>query len=90
MVSQTALHDLYLLKNAIIQNRCDICEDMAGKYRRSIPHVPFVHTINVHHRQDHFADLLLPEDIPVKAVTSTSKIRWKLLVQLWLCVDDRK
>ena len=66
MVSQTALHDLYLLKNAIIQNRRDICEHIAGKYRRSIPHVPLVDTINVRHRQDHFADLLLPEDIPEK------------------------
>ena len=36
-----------LAKNAIIQNRRDICEDIAGKYRRSIPHVPLVDTINV-------------------------------------------
>lgn len=66
MVSQTALHDLYLLKDAIIENRRDICEDIARKYRPFIPHVPLVDTINVRHRQDHFAHLLLPEDIPEK------------------------
>ena len=66
--SQTTMHDLHLLKNAIINNRREICEKIAQRYRPFIPNAPLTTTINIRHTRDCFSDLLLPDDIPEQRI----------------------
>ena len=79
--SQTTMHDLHLLKNAIINNRREICEKIAQRYRPFIPNAPLTTTINIRHTRDCFSDLLLPDDIPEQRIpVRVNEIRRKLFV----------